>query len=143
MRHFAPIIVVGLLLLIVVAACGQPAATPTAVPPTTAAPPVATAAPAGTTTGQLAQLGKSVYDMSCSACHAGGPGPAVSAWMQAFPNAQQIFDYASRNMPKGAGGSLQPEQYFQIVAWALVDQKIVSPDTVLDINKLATVATKK
>jgi hypothetical protein len=63
--------------------------------------------------------------------------------MQAFPDAQQIFNYASQNMPKGAAGSLQREQYFQIVAWALVDQEIVSADTVLDINQLASVATKK
>jgi mono/diheme cytochrome c family protein len=127
---------VALALLIVLAACAQPTPTSTPVAPTTAAPAV-------TTAGQLAVLGKAVYDRSCSACHAGGPGPTVSVWMQTFPDAQKILDYASKNMPKSAPGSLQPEEYFQVVAWALVDQRIVSADAVLDISKLAAVAIPK
>jgi hypothetical protein len=143
MRYYTTLVIAALVLLAIVAACSQPAAAPTPVPPTTAPPAAATTAPAATTTGQLAQLGQTVYEKDCSMCHDSGPGPAVPVWMQTFPDAQQLFDYASQNMPQGAGGSLKPEQYFQVVAWALVNQKVVSADTVLDINKLAEVATKK
>jgi hypothetical protein len=144
--RFSTLLTVALVMLIILAACAQPAATPTLVPPTTTAPtpvPPITPASVGTTAGQLAQLGKSAYARDCGMCHDSGPGPAVAVWMQAFPDAQQLLDYASRNMPKGAAGSLKPEQYFQIVAWALVDQKIVTAGAVLDVNKLAEVATKK
>jgi mono/diheme cytochrome c family protein len=142
MRLCTTLVVAALALLVIVAAC-SPSAAPTAVPPTAAPPAAATAAPAGATAGQLAQLGKTVYDRDCSVCHNSGPGPAVSVWMQTFPDAQQLFNYASQNMPKGAGGSLKPEEYLEVVAWALVDQNVVSADTVLDMGTLASIATKK
>jgi len=135
--RYSTVIMVGLALLIVLAACGQPSATPTPAPPPGGA---ATQVP---TAGDLAALGKTVYDAKCGMCHASGAGPAIPVWIQTFPTAQGILDYASRNMPKSSPGSLKREEYFQIVAWVLVDQKVVTADAVLDINKLADVATKK
>ena len=150
MKHCTPIIVVALALLIVVAACGSPSPTATPVPPPTVVPtamptviPPTLTSPPAPTAGQLAALGQVVFDRHCNSCHGGGFAPAPSHWIQRFSTAQELYDFARTRMPTSGPGSLKPEEYFQIVAWELVGYQIVPADAVLDVNKLADVATKK
>jgi cytochrome c5 len=150
MRHFTLIIMVALALLIVVAACTQPAPTATPVPPPTAVPTAASTAvpptltpPPAPTAGQLAALGQVVFNRSCNSCHGAGYAPVPSHWIQRFSNAQELYNYARTRMPTSGPGSLEPEEYLQIVAWELVGYQIVSADVVLDVNKLADISLSK
>ena len=144
--RYSTLVIGALALLIGLAACTQPTAATTPVSPTKAVPtavPPTPAPPPALTAGQLAVLGKSVYDRSCGMCHNSGPGPALSVWTRPFSNAQKLFDWMSKNMPKSAPGSLEPEEYFQVVSWVLVDQKVLAADAALDINQLAQVVIPK
>jgi len=146
MRRFTPMLALAIVLLIVSAACGQPAPTATPIPPPTAVPtavPPAPTSPPAATAGELAALGQKVFDRSCNSCHGTGFAPPPSHWVQRFANAQELYDFARTLMPTSGPGSLKPAEYFQVVVWDLVGEKVVAADAAIDVSNLSGIVLKK
>jgi mono/diheme cytochrome c family protein len=132
-----------------------PAAT-TAPAPTTA--PVATTAPAattasggeaGSTAGELAQAGQTVYTTSCAGCHGaqgqGGGAPAVvgsAANLAKHETGQGLYDYVHTRMPARAPGSLTDEQYLQVVIHLLVQNDLVDTQARVSQSTLEQIEIK-
>ena len=56
-----------------------------------------------------------------------------------WPYATTLYDYIRRAMPVTAPGSLTPEEIYGVVAWLLVENRIVPPDAVIDAGTLPQV----
>ena len=152
MRYFTAL---GLILALVLAfsGCAAPASTATPTPPpqptaTSAPQPTATSTPqaivSGPTAGQLADLGKAVYDASCAGCHGSqGEGASAAALVGArarldrYGDALGLLEYFGRTMPRGSPGSLSEEKNLQILAWILVQNNFVYSSTVLEESDLS------
>ena len=124
----------------------------TALAPTAVAAATAAAGAAGTptTAGQLADAGKTVYSTSCAACHGnegqGGIGPALAgpaANFSTFKNAQELLTFVSARMPLTSPGSLTPQQYMDVVTFALVANGVVSRNESLTAAKLESIKLSK
>ena len=120
---------------------------PTAVAAATAA---AGAAGAPTTAGQLADAGKTVYSTSCAVCHGnegqGRIGPALAgpaANFSPFKNAQELLTFVSAKMPLTSPGSLTPQQYMDVVTFALVTNGVVSRNQPLTAASLEGIKLSK
>lgn len=111
----------------------------------------ATAPPAeASSAGQLADAGKTVYTESCAKCHGangeGGGSPALTgskANLGKYSTAQALFDFVSKNMPLGKGGSLSNQACIQVIAFLLVQNQIIQPPAKLDTNSLDTIKLSK
>ena len=105
-----------------------------------AAPLAALAADATQFTAAQAERGGKAYADSCALCHgadmAGGPGvPSLVGPDFAFgwkdkPTAE-LFDYIHKNMPPGQAGSLDEQQYLDIVAAILAKNGAAPGDSEL------------
>ncbi len=137
------LLVIALVLIIIIAACTQAAPTPTPQPqpteppvPTTEPLPTPLPGPAALTAGELRVHGRRVYARSCAQCHedpwAGRLGKAVDR----FPDASAMLGYMRDTMPQDRPGSLEFDDYFAVLAMVLVDESVVSEDTVIDPNAL-------
>ncbi len=120
---------------------------PTTIPPTGVPPTVAP--PAAPVAGQLATLGQEVFARYCSSCHGStGQGRTAqaligsSARLDKYGSAQALLEYITRAMPSNARGSLKADEYFQVLAHLLVENKIVSADQPLEASMLATILLK-
>jgi mono/diheme cytochrome c family protein len=98
----------------------------------------------GVYTAMQAETGGKVYADNCAACHGaemkGGPGaPALSGPEFQFSwdkkTVGQLFDYAKMFMPPGQQGTLNDEQYTQIVAALLKDNGFPAADSPLPTTK--------
>lgn len=84
-------------------------------------------------TAAQADAGQQVFVTVCAGCHGatlgGGVGPALvgPAFRTVWTNAAMLLGYVSQNMPLSAPGSLDPDQYRQVVAY-LLRQNGVAPD---------------
>ena len=134
-----------LALVLAFSGCAAPASTATPTPPPQTTP---TSAPqpivSGPTAGQLADLGKAVYDASCARCHGSqGEGASAAALVGArarldrYGDALGLLEYFSRTMPRGAPGSLSEEKNLQILAWILLQNNFVYSSTVLEESDLS------
>jgi cytochrome c len=56
-----------------------------------------------------------------------------------WPYATTLYDYIRRAMPLTAPGSLTPDEIYGVVAWLLVENRIVPPDAVIDAGTLPQV----
>jgi cytochrome c len=56
-----------------------------------------------------------------------------------WPYATTLYDYIRRAMPVTAPGSLTPDEIYGVVAWLLVENRIVPPDAVIDARTLPEV----
>jgi cytochrome c len=56
-----------------------------------------------------------------------------------WPHATTLYDYIRRAMPVTAPGSLTPDEIYGVVAWLLVENRIVPPDAVIDARTLPEV----
>jgi len=99
--------------------------------------------------------GKVVYEQQCAACHglegqggAGVPGlvggsttakPAVLTVGSYWPYTSTLFDYVRRAMPPTAPKSLSDTQVYQVVAYVLHLNGLVSEDFVLDSASLPNI----
>ena len=106
--------------------------------------------PAGSGT---AREGKAVYDANCAACHAyngegisgntviaggdmkseGTPLRTVGSY---WPYASTVFDFVRRAMPANAPKTLSDEQVYQVVAYVLYLNGIVTEDQELNAQTL-------
>jgi len=119
---------------------------PTAQPQST----VASAAEASSpTAGQLAEQGKAVYASACGRCHGaqgqgGGASPLTGAAQKLakYEDAQQLLQYISKTMPRGAPGSLSEEEYLQVVAFLLLQNEMVQADTAIAADALANIQVR-
>jgi len=106
--------------------------------------------PAGSGT---ARQGKAVYDANCAACHAAngegisGATVIVGGDMQSegtplrtvgsyWPYASTVFDFVRRAMPADRPKSLSDEEVYQVVAYVLFMNGIISEDQVLNADTL-------
>ena len=100
-----------------------------------------------------ASAGKAVYQARCAACHglrgegissltviAGGDmhsaAPPLRTVGSYWPYASTLFDYVRRAMPADAPKSLDHQQVYQVVAYVLHLNGIVTEDQVLDARTL-------
>ena len=103
--------------------------------------------------GGTAREGKAVYDARCAACHAAN-GEGISAAttivggdMQSegtplrtvgsyWPEASTVFDFVRRAMPADAPKSLSDNEVYQVVAYVLFLNGIISEDHELNADTL-------
>ena len=114
---------------------------------------LALAAPAFAYTTDQATAGKDLYVKNCAVCHgSGGEGGAVPeqfpslkgqkaprlvgpGFLPGMKTVGQVYDFASKNMPGNAPGSLKSEEYLDIISFALQangikpDGKPLTPET--------------
>ncbi len=97
----------------------------------------------GTTAGQLAGTGKTIFQGKCVKCH-GESGQKVNGSALLGPdnvlvNYQTglgLYDYISKFMPNDQPGSLTPAQYLQVESFLLEQNRYVQSDTPVDANTL-------
>ncbi len=97
-----------------------------------------------------------VYAGQCAACHgdklqgvkaAGGPALAggrgtlttrkpIETVESSWPYATTLFDYVKRAMPFNAPGSLSDAQVYAVVAYILVQDKVIAPGETMDAASL-------
>jgi cytochrome c oxidase subunit 2 len=114
------------------------------------APPATTPPSTGpSTAGLLSQQGATVFSSDCASCHGssgqGGVGPRLIGpgnTLAKYANAQALLDFMSTAMPLNAPGSLNAQQYDELLAFILVQNNIAQPGAVFDPNSLASVAIK-
>ena len=103
--------------------------------------------------------GAIVYAAQCAACHgdklqgvkaAGGPALAggrgtletrrpIKTVESSWPYATTLFDYVKRAMPFNAPGSLSNNQVYAVVAYILVQDKVITPGETMDAATLPKV----
>ena len=116
-----------------------------------ALPLAATAAqsPGGYTQAQ-ARAGAQVYSDSCSVCHGsklqGGAAPALKgasfgeSLKATFPQTSKLYQVISTLMPVNNPGSLSKEQYTDVLAFILSENRYPAGSTALDPSHLDQVA---
>ena len=74
----------------------------------------------GVYTSQQAMRGEMTYMNLCVGCHAVGTyaAPAFREKWNGVP-LSQLFDFLSNTMPKNDPGSLEPDEYAQVIAYIL------------------------
>ncbi|MCB1669488.1 MAG: cytochrome c [Gammaproteobacteria bacterium] len=112
-----------------------------------------TGLPAGSGT---ADLGETIYRSRCQACHgenaegrgsaaalAGGSmqseGPPLRTVGSYWPYATTVFDFIRRAMPADAPKSLSDEEVYQVTAYVLFLNGLVSRNQVLDRDSLPAI----
>lgn len=99
-------------------------------------------------TAAQAEAGQQVFVTVCAACHGatlgGGVGPALvgPAFRTVWTNAAMLLGYVSQNMPLSAPGSLNPEQYRQVVAYLLRQNGIAADDEPLTEESAARISLR-
>ena len=75
-----------------------------------------------------------LYANVCSGCHGvgleGASAPALlgPAFRVSWPHALGLFEFVAANMPLGAGGSLQRQQYWDLVGHILRRNEVRVPE---------------
>jgi len=121
---------------------------PTAVAATTAPEETATTttgAGEGMTAQDLADAGEPVYAANCAMCHGengeGGAGPAVigeTVDLSKYTNAAELYVFIQTHALENGQATLTEEDILGVVAFLLVENDLVPPDTPLDIQALTT-----
>ena len=81
-------------------------------------------APRSTTSGvytdEQATRGRDTYQMQCKSCHtpASHTGATFASWWDRKP-LSELFEFVTTRMPKNEPGSLQPDEYADVVAYLL------------------------
>jgi mono/diheme cytochrome c family protein len=75
---------------------------------------------AGVYTAEQAARGRDTYLMQCKSCHTpeSHTGPVFASWWDRKPLSELYYFIATR-MPKNEPGSLQPQEYIEVVAYLL------------------------
>ncbi len=102
------------------------------------------------TAGQLEEAGKTVYANSCAKCHGdkgqGVTAPSIigtAASLDKYNTAQGLLNFISTVMPADAPGTLSQQAYLQVLSYLLVENKYISPETIIDSNLLDKITLKK
>ena len=74
----------------------------------------------GVYTEEQATRGRDTYAMQCKSCHtpASHTGPTFASWWDRKP-LSDLYLFISAKMPKNEPGSLQPQEYIELVAYLL------------------------
>ncbi len=107
----------------------------------------AAAAPLGVSTGtyteEQAARGAEVFATRCSGCHGpalqGGMGPRLDPLDESWQGMSlaALFRFVSRNMPFNAPGSLEPQQYADVIAHVLASNGFPPGDAELPPDESA------
>jgi mono/diheme cytochrome c family protein len=75
---------------------------------------------AGVYTAEQASRGRDTYAMQCKSCHtpASHTGATFAQWWDKKP-LSELFLFITTKMPKNEPGSLQPDEYADLVAYLL------------------------
>ncbi|MGI8929411.1 MAG: c-type cytochrome [Candidatus Limnocylindrales bacterium] len=109
--------------------------------------PAATVGISDAPSGEQLARGADFYAASCASCHGadgeGDIGPALVGERYVFRSrgtAQGLYDYVSEAMPFDAPGSLPEQEYWDILAWILDQNDLLSggtelgPENAADVN---------
>jgi mono/diheme cytochrome c family protein len=146
MLKFILLVVLGVIVLasgLAISCGGQ--ATPT---PTPSPTPSATAT-GGTTVGQLAAAGQTVFANNCARCHGdqgqGITGPRLIGngnTLDKYVTAQGLLDFIDSSMPLNAPGSLSHQDYLNVLSYLLVQDNFVGSSTAFNESGLAQMQLK-
>jgi len=74
----------------------------------------------GVYTDEQATRGRDTYQMQCKSCHtpASHTGPTFASWWDRKP-LSDLYQFVTTRMPKNEPGSLQPDEYADLIAYLL------------------------
>jgi len=74
----------------------------------------------GVYTDEQATRGRDTYQMQCKSCHtpASHTGPTFASWWDRKP-LSDLYHFVTTRMPKNEPGSLQPDEYADLIAYLL------------------------
>ena len=74
----------------------------------------------GVYTDEQATRGRDTYQMQCKSCHtpASHTGPTFASWWDRKP-LSELYQFVTTRMPKNEPGSLQPDEYVDLIAYLL------------------------
>ncbi len=129
----------------------SPAVSPV-ITPTRTITPEPQATPAATPRPALlgrAQTGKQIFSENCARCHGtsgeGVIGPALIGQKQGlvkYRNAQELINFVRSAMPQDAPGSLPEQDYWDVLAFILQSNRIITVET-LRPEEAASIALTK
>lgn len=99
-------------------------------------PPRSTAS--GVYTEEQATRGRDTYQMQCKSCHtpASHTGATFAAWWDRKP-LSELFQFVTTRMPKNEPGSLQPDEYADVIAYLLKLNELPSGTEPLPADSVA------
>lgn len=115
---------------VVAAASVGKAQSPTSVAPRTTA--------GGVYTDEQANRGRDTYQMQCKSCHtpASHTGVTFASWWDRKP-LSELYLFVTTRMPKNEPGSLQPDEYADVVAYLLKLNELPSGSDPLPADSVA------
>lgn len=82
--------------------------------------------------------GQEVYAAECAQCHGergeGGTGPVLiggNKRIASYETTERLYDYVSRTMPFDSPGTLTEDQYWDVIAYVLDENALLTQDVVL------------
>jgi cytochrome c len=101
------------------------------------AQPVSPPRPAPVSTEQVGR-GQTIFASICATCHGaqgqGGKGPRIIGQpngLSGYPTAKELYEFVSTQMPFDNAGSLKVEEYWDVLAFVLDENRLLPPDTTL------------
>jgi mono/diheme cytochrome c family protein len=92
---------------------------------------------AGVYTADQANRGRDTYAMQCKSCHtpASHTGQIFAQWWDRKP-LSELYQFILTRMPKNEPGSLQPDEYVDVMAYLLKLNDLPSGDSPLPADSL-------
>jgi mono/diheme cytochrome c family protein len=92
----------------------------------------------GVYTEEQATRGRDTYQMQCKSCHtpASHTGTTFASWWDRKP-LSELFQFVTTRMPKNEPGSLQPDEYADVVAYLLKLNELPSGSQPLPADSVA------
>ena len=93
---------------------------------------------AGVYTAEQAARGRDTYAMQCKSCHtpASHTGATFASWWERKP-LSELYQFIMTRMPKNEPGSLQPDEYVDLIAYLLKLNELPSGSDALPADSLA------
>ena len=92
----------------------------------------------GVYTEEQATRGRDTYQMQCKSCHtpASHTGATFASWWDRKP-LSELFEFVTTRMPKNEPGSLQPDEYADVIAYLLKLNELPSGTEPLPADSVA------
>ena len=93
---------------------------------------------AGVYTAEQAARGRDTYAMQCKSCHtpASHTGAIFAAWWDRKP-LSELYQFIVTRMPKNEPGSLQPDEYVDVMAYLLKLNELPTGSEALPADSVA------
>ena len=103
-----------------------------------ASPQAARSTASGVYTDEQATRGRDTYQMQCKSCHtpASHTGATFATWWDRKP-LSELFEFVTTRMPKNEPGSLQPDEYADVIAYLLKLNEMPSGSEALPADSVA------